>query len=100
MRDASEAEKALTIDDIDDAIRLMEQRLASGQGTAASAMCRLSLAMTKVLREEHERFRATLSDIAEHECDYGDECVPFTERMKRRYTCIPCKAKQALEATP
>jgi len=39
-----------TLAEIDDAIRLMEQRLKSGQGEIPSAICRLSLPMTRCLR--------------------------------------------------
>lgn len=75
-----------TLEDVRDAIRLMRQRLESGQGRADQAMCRLSLSMSEFLlarideREDdmHVRIRhgydKTVADcwrarVAELECE-------------------------------
>lgn len=46
----SEGGPPFTLAEIDESIRLMERRLETGQGTRASAMCRLSLDAAKALR--------------------------------------------------
>ena len=45
------------MNDIEESVALMRKRLESGQGTLASAMCRLSLPMAERLTRENEELR-------------------------------------------
>lgn len=48
-------------------------------------------------RAELERMRAVvreMRDLAEYDCEYGDNCPPFDSRHG---TCVGCKARKALE---
>lgn len=39
---------------------------------------------------------ASLKDIAEHDCEYGDNCP--SNAGTRHGTCIPCQARKGLQA--
>lgn len=49
-------------------------------------------------KEIMERYRTALSDIAEHECGYGDNCPPFIKLNHGR--CLQCVARKALGNEP
>ena len=83
---------AAVLDDAAEALDDLRSNLAH-----KSKLLAMVLSESKTARAL-DALRSGLEDIAEHECDYGDGCVPFSEPMKRHYTCIPCKARQALDA--
>lgn len=45
----------LTIEEVEESIALMRKRLEDGQGSPASAMCRLSLRMSEFLMNEYKK---------------------------------------------
>ena len=59
--------------DIDDAIRLMRERMDTGQGDCTSPMCRLSLAMSERLRSALAEARYNARILAH---SYEKDCRP------------------------
>lgn len=49
----------------------------------------------EVTDKNAKAFEDALQDIAEHECEYGDDCPPFGSRHGE---CVGCKARKALQS--
>jgi hypothetical protein len=92
----SEGGPPFTLAEIDESIRLMERRLETGQGTRASAMCRLSLDATKALRgmvadaqadvdrhaSMHKKRRNQVVDVARDLGEASDHILRQNGRIK------------------
>ena len=46
-------------------------------------------------RERIARLEGFIGDLADYDCEYGDNCP--TNTGSRHGTCIPCKARKALQ---
>lgn len=62
-----------------------------GCGEVPDGPCGVCL---KCARRERDEARSSLRDIAEGDCEYGDNCLP--NAGTRHGTCTPCRARQAL----